>query len=63
MSFGMIIRTVFEFAAVVFVLWAVFHEDRFATFERRIIAQLRRRRLRTVKGGADFSGSYAVKKI
>lgn len=62
MSFGMIIRTVLEFAAVVFTLWAVFHEDRFAAFERRIAAQLRRRRFRMVKKN-DFHESCFVTKI
>lgn len=55
MSSGMIIRTVLEFAAVVFTLWAVFHEDRFAAFERRMISLLRRRRMRVIRGGNNFS--------
>lgn len=50
MSFGMIVRTVFEMALIGFTLWAVFHEDRFAAFEQRLFARLRRRRLRVVRG-------------
>lgn len=52
MSLGMIIRSVLEFAVIVFTIWAVFHEDRFAAFERRILAQLRRRRFRVISSEA-----------
>ncbi|MBE6727622.1 MAG: hypothetical protein E7562_03125 [Ruminococcaceae bacterium] len=55
MSFGMFITTVLEIAAVVFVLWAVFHEDRFAAFEKRIFARIRRSRLKVVRGGRTNS--------
>ena len=48
MTFGMILRTVFEFALVSFTLWGVFHEDRFVAFEHRLIAAVRRRRLKVV---------------
>ncbi len=51
MTVSMILRTVFEFALVCFTLWALFHEDRFAAFERRLICTLRRRSLKVVQGG------------
>ncbi len=50
MSLGMILTSVLELAAVVFVLWAVLNEDRFAAVERRIIAKIRRRRLKVHNG-------------
>lgn len=55
MSFGMIIRSVLEFAVIVFTIWAVLHEDRFAAVERRIFANLRRRRLRVITADAALS--------
>lgn len=44
MTSDMIIRTVFEIFLAGFTIWALFHEDRFIAFERRIIYALRRRR-------------------
>lgn len=51
MNFGMFITTVLEFAAVAFVIYAVFHEDRFAAFEKRLFARIRRRKLKVIRGG------------
>lgn len=55
MSFGMMITTILEFAAVALVLWAVFHEDRIAAFEKRLFARIRRNRLKVIKGGRTQS--------
>ena len=52
MNFVDIIKTVFEFALVVFTLWAVFNESRFIKLERRIKAFLRRRKIKAIKGNA-----------
>ncbi len=41
--------TLFELGLVVFVLWAIFNEDKFIRFEKRILAYFRRRRLKVVK--------------
>ncbi|MBR7071379.1 MAG: hypothetical protein IKI29_04375 [Clostridia bacterium] len=49
MTFGMILRTVFELALVIFTVWAVFHEDRFAAAEERLFARIRRKRLSVVR--------------
>ena len=50
MNFGTIIKTIFEIALIAFTLWAVFHEDKFAAFEQKIISNIRRRKLRVVIG-------------
>jgi len=41
--------TLFELGLVVFVFWAIFNEDKFIRFEKRILAYFRRRRLKVVK--------------
>lgn len=41
--------TLFEIALVVFVLWAIFNEDKFIAFEKRIFSYVRRRKLKVVK--------------
>lgn len=46
MSFGMIMKSVFEVALIGFTLWALLHEDRIAGFEQRLVARFRRRRLK-----------------
>ncbi len=58
MNFQDVLKTLFEVALVLFTLWALFHEDRFVSFERRIAAAFRRRNIKAVKRpdvtGADF---------
>ena len=49
MTFSFIIKTLFELILVVTVFWCIFHEDSLISFERRIIALFRRRKLRVVK--------------
>lgn len=44
-----ILQSIFEIALVVFVVWAVFHEDTLIKFEKRIASALRRRKLKVVK--------------
>ncbi len=41
--------TLFEIILVAFVFWAIFNEDKFIRFEKRIIATFRRKRLKLVK--------------
>ncbi len=53
MTFVDVILTIFEIALVSFTVWAVFHEERFIAFEDRIMAKLRRNRLKVVKGGVE----------
>lgn len=61
MDLGMIFRTVFEVAIIVFTLWAVFHEDRFAALEQRLFARIRRRKLRVLEGNRCACNNYPVR--
>lgn len=52
MTFAMLLRTLFEIMLFVAVIWGIFHEDRLAAFEKRLICNLRRRRLKVVRSTA-----------
>lgn len=56
MSLGEILRSVLEVAVVIFTVWALFHEERFADFEEKIITRFKRKKLKVIKG--DFSANY-----
>lgn len=43
------LTTLFELGLVVAVFWGIFHEDSLIAVEKRIKANLRRRRLKVVK--------------
>jgi len=49
MTFIDVLRTLFEIAMVVGLVWCIFHEDRLVAFEERVLASFRRKRLRVVK--------------
>lgn len=49
MTFAMLLRTLFEILLFIAVIWGIFHEDRLAAFEKRLICNLRRRRLKVVR--------------
>ena len=49
--------TLFELGLVAFVVWAIFNEDKFIRFEKRIASFFRRRKLRVVKPQASHSCS------
>lgn len=53
MTFSFILTTLFELALVLGVFWCIFHEDRLISFEERIVALFRRRKLRVVKYSAE----------
>lgn len=61
MTTAMILRTLFEVFLVGFTLWALFHEDRFAALERRLIAYIRRRSLKVVNSPSHGYGITRVK--
>ncbi len=50
MTVTMILKSVLEFGMIVFTLWAVFHEDKFAAAEQRVLTYLRRRRFKVIRG-------------
>ncbi len=60
MNFTSSLLTIFEIAMVAFVIWAVFHEDRFIAFEERIVARFRRRRFKVIEGNNIRKSYYPV---
>lgn len=52
MSFADALRTLFEIALVLLVIWSIFNENRLIAFEERIFSRFRRRRLHIIKGGS-----------
>ena len=46
-----VIISILEVLVVGFTVWALFHEDRFADFEDRLFARIRRSKLKVVKSG------------
>ena len=62
MNFTSTLITLFEIAMVIFVVWSVFHEDRFIKFEDRIAARFRRRKLKVIQGGSKVQKSYYPEK-
>ncbi len=49
MTFLDILRTLLEIAMVVGLVWGIFNEDRLVAFEEKLLASLRRKRLRVAK--------------
>jgi len=43
------LTTLFELGLVIAVFWGIFHEDTLISFEKKIKASIRRRRLKIVK--------------
>ena len=60
MNFNGTLLTILEVAMVAFVIWAVFHEDRFVAFEERIAAHFRRRRFKVIEGNNICKSYYPV---
>lgn len=52
MNFADVLRSLFEVALVIAVLWGLFHEDRFVAFEEKLFAALRRRTFKVIRGGS-----------
>ena len=48
MTFLQTLTTIFELGMVVALFWCFFHEDRLITFEKKIMAHFRRRKMRVV---------------
>ncbi len=46
MSSIMIFQTIMECAAVGFIIWGLFNEEKLASAEKRLLARIRRRKLR-----------------
>lgn len=52
MTFAMLLRTLFEILLFTAVIWGIFHEDRLAAFEKRLLCNFKRRRLKVVRSTA-----------
>lgn len=48
MTFLQALTTIFEIAMVAALFWCFFHEDRLIAFEKKFIANIKRRKLRVV---------------
>lgn len=46
MSIGFTIQTIIETVVVGLVIWGLFNDDRMAAFEKRLFANIRRRKLK-----------------
>lgn len=46
MTISTVLMTIFETLLVAFGLWALFNEDKFIAFEERLVASVKRRRLK-----------------
>ena len=55
------IFTIIEVLLVAFAVWAVFNENKFIAFEERVVAQLRRRRFKVIKGSSVCKSYYPEK--
>ena len=49
MSLQFTLSSIFELFLAAAVIWGVFNEDKLISFEKRIISNIKRRRLRVVK--------------
>ena len=62
MTVSIIFSTIFEAALVGFGVWALFNEDKFIAFEERLVAAIRRRRLKVRRAdSAQISRSKIIR--
>lgn len=54
MSFAFALRTIFEIIMVALLFWCIFNENKLIAFEKRIISNIRRRRLKVVKNTISY---------
>ena len=59
MTILQVLTTIFEVGMVVALFWCLFHEDRLIAFEKRLIANIRRRKLRVVH--TSYSNAHTVR--
>ena len=52
------LQTIFEFILVVAVFWSIFNEDKLIRFEKKIISNIRRKKLKVIKTkGYSYNGN------
>lgn len=54
MNLGFALRTIFEIIMVALLFWCIFNENKLIAFEKRIISNIRRRRLKVVKHNISY---------
>lgn len=55
MTFTQTITTIFEILMALGLFWCIFHEDRLIAFERKLFANIRRRRLKVVRTNCGYT--------
>ena len=58
MSLSFALSSIFEILLVAAVFWGIFHEDKLIAFEKRLIAVIKRRKLRVVKSVPSRNSMY-----
>ena len=55
MTFMQTITTIFEILMALGLFWCIFHEDRLIAFERKLFANIRRRRLKVIRSDYGYT--------
>ena len=55
MTFTQTIATIFEILMALGLFWCIIHEDRLIAFERKLFANIRRRRLKVVRTHCGYT--------
>ena len=52
------LETLIEIIAVSFVVWGLFHEDRFVAFENRLFSNIRRKKLKVINSTSKTRSEF-----
>ena len=61
MTSSIIFSTIFEAALVGFGLWALFNEDKFISFEERLVCLIKRRRLKVRQAHREITPTKIIR--
>lgn len=61
MTVSIIFSTIFEAALVGFGLWALFNEDKFISFEEKVVCLIKRRRLKVKRQNREITSSKVIR--
>ena len=61
MTLSIIFSTIFEAALVGFGLWALFNEDKFVSFEERLVCLIKRRRLKVRQAQREITPTKIIR--
>ncbi len=59
MTFFGALTTIFEIIMVAALFWCFFHEDRLIAFERKLLANIRRRKLKVIR--TEYRNAETIK--